>query len=161
MDSCPCGSGNSLEQCCGPYLNGESSPETAEQLMRSRYSAFVLGKIDYIVETSTEETRKELDRKELEVWANESDWKGLEIVETKEGTGNDLVGTVEFKAKYVASGQSVVHHELSDFKKIENKWYFQDGKILRNSVKRDGPKVGRNDPCPCGSGKKFKKCHGK
>jgi SEC-C motif-containing protein len=158
MSHCPCGSEKDYEKCCADFITGKALPKTAEQTMRSRYSAFVKHATEYIVETHHEEGRSEINLNELKEWSENSEWKGLEIIRTEKGQESDQEGIVEFKANYVAGGQPVEHHEESTFKKIDGRWFFHDAKILRESVKRSDPKVGRNDPCPCGSGKKYKKC---
>jgi len=154
---CPCSSQKKYEDCCAPFHEGKKAPATAEELMRSRYSAFVKHEIDYIVDTHHPETRSSVDKDEIEVWAKDSDWKGLEILGTQAGQSGDVEGLVDFVANYEAKGEEVTHKERSLFKKHEGTWYFFNAASL-DPVKRDGPKIGRNDPCTCGSGKKFKKC---
>jgi SEC-C motif-containing protein len=159
--SCPCGNAADLAACCGPYLDGTSPAPTAEALMRSRYSAYVAGNVDYIIETHNPDSRDEVDRDGAEQWSRGADWLGLEIVATEAGGESDDTGVVEFIARYAAQGKPVAHHERSRFKKIDGAWFYIDGDILRAEPKRrDQPKVGRNEPCPCGSGAKYKKCHG-
>ena len=80
---CPCQSSLSYEDCCGRFHSGNMFPETAEQLMRSRYSAFVLKKIPYIVQTTVPSQQTLLDEKALQDWANETQWLGLEIVKAE------------------------------------------------------------------------------
>ena len=80
---CPCQSSLSYEDCCGRFHSGNMFPETAEQLMRSRYSAFVLKNIPYIVQTTVPSQQPLLDEKALQDWANETQWLGLEIVKTE------------------------------------------------------------------------------
>jgi SEC-C motif-containing protein len=159
--TCPCGKGESLETCCGPYLDGKALPDTAEALMRSRYSAYVVGNIDYIVGTHDPERIKEVDRKNTEQWSKTAEWLGLEILSTEQGTPEDEVGVVEFVARYKLSGVKVEHRERALFRKHSSRWVFVDGMEIKGPpVVRTEPRVGRNDPCPCGSGKKYKKCHG-
>lgn len=130
--------------------------------MRSRYSAFVLADVDYIMNTHDPETVGEIDREGTGQWASESEWLGLEILETELGGANDEEGRVDFCATYELKGSTVEHRESAVFRKKDSTWYFVDGQQLAGPpVKREGPKVGRNDPCSCGSGKKFKKCCGK
>jgi len=155
---CPCGSEQNFDNCCGPLLKGEKKATTAEALMRSRYSAFAKGQVDYILNTHTPESREEISHDETKKWSDESEWLGLEILSTEDGHLDDDVGTVEFLAKYRQGDKEYNHHELAEFEKIDNEWFFTDGKIIQKPLKREGPKVGRNDPCPCGSGKKYKKC---
>ncbi len=130
--------------------------------MRSRYTAYTLADIKYIGATLAPESRSDFDAENALLWARKSEWKGLKILATEKGTENDTEGVVEFVASYGQEGEIVDHHEISTFRKDEaGQWYFVDGKSGRaKTFKREGPKVGRNDPCPCGSGKKFKKCCG-
>ena len=159
--ACVCGKGESLETCCGPYLKGEKRPETAEALMRSRYAAYALGNVDYILKTHDPNTAKDVDRNSTEVWSKSSTWLGLEILKTEGGEPKDEAGTVEFVARYKLKGVTVNHRERASFRKHEGHWVFVDGQdITAPPVRRQGPAVGRNDPCPCGSGKKYKKCCG-
>ena len=156
--SCYCGIGESYETCCQPYHSGAAYAPTPEALMRSRYSAYTAEAIDYLGETHHPRKREEFDEASALAWARDSEWLGLEIVLT-EDAGDDE-GYVEFKARYTRDGTTITHHERSRFVKIDGRWYYDDGRMLAEPVKRAGPKVGRNDPCPCGSGKKYKKCHG-
>lgn len=160
MSQCPCGSGKTFSACCKPYLEGSAQPATAEDLMRSRYTAYVKKNIDYIQSTHSPQTRDSLDMEATREWAEESQWKGLAILNTQEGGSQDSTGTVEFKAEYVQENRPYTHHEVSRFEKIDGTWFFVDGHPARETYVREQPKVGRNDPCPCGSGKKYKKCCG-
>jgi SEC-C motif-containing protein len=155
---CPCGSGQTFLRCCGPYIAGDTSAPTAEALMRSRYSAYVTGDIDYIAKTHDPASIHEFDREAARNWAINTEWKGLEIVRTEDGSASDDTGTVEFIARFRTNDQEQTHHELSVFRREDKQWYYVDGKTVRSPIKRNSPKVGRNDPCPCGSGNKFKKC---
>ena len=159
MSQCPCGTDQEYEICCGPYHSGELKAPTAESLMRSRYCAYTLGQIDYLVKTIPLLERKTFDRSSAKEWAQSSEWLGLEIVSTKDGLENDKKGVVEFKAKFRQNGVEKVHHEISTFKKNGDRWLFTDAKVLvSGSVTEESAGVSRNAPCPCGSGKKFKKC---
>ena len=94
--------------------------------------------------------------------AEQSTWLGLEIVDTEAGGMDDENGVVEFIARFTEKGQPKQHHERSRFSKHAGRWYYLDGEVPKPQTQRhEGPKVGRNDPCPCGSGKKYKKCCGK
>ena len=162
MEQCPCGSGKEYHACCGPLHSGEAQANTAEALMRSRYSAFAKGKIPYILDTVHPDKRSEHNEKEIRSWSANSTWHGLEIVDTKFGLKTDDEGTVEFIAHFTDKNRRLRHHELAQFKKHEDRWYFYDGSAVKpKTVIREAPKVGRNDPCICGSGKKYKKCCGK
>ncbi|MDO9180914.1 MAG: YchJ family protein [Bacteriovorax sp.] len=158
MSLCACGSEKNYSECCGPYIKGEKAAPTAVALMRSRYTAFAVGEMDYIAKTHHESTKKDLDMDGVKSWAQNSEWLGLEIRETNKGTEKDTEGQVEFKCKFNFNGKEQSHHELSTFIKEKGEWFFVDGEMRNNTVRRVEPKVGRNDPCPCGSGKKAKKC---
>jgi SEC-C motif-containing protein len=162
MTSCPCGSGAPLAGCCGRFLEGGEHAPTAEALMRSRYTAFTLARIDYVTATHDPETREDHDPEAAKKWAGNSEWLGLQIVSTVKGGSDDDEGTVEFEARYRSNGVEHDHREISTFVKREGIWYFSDGRVLGpRTVRHDGPRIGRNDPCPCGSGKKYKKCCGR
>ncbi len=171
--NCPCNSGQSFESCCGPYLKGEALPDTAEKLMRSRYTAFAKVDVDYLKKTLAPESRTDFDVASTKKWAEQAKWKGLKIISTEKGKATDTKGTVEFIATYEAEGEALDHHEVAQFRKADSgQWYFVDGDSHTHkegedhhhakpqTVVREAPKTGRNDPCVCGSGKKYKKCCG-
>jgi SEC-C motif-containing protein len=158
MDICPCGSGREYADCCGQYIEGKASPPSAEALMRSRYSAYVEGAVDYIVETCADATG--IDRDSTRRWSDRSQWLGLKIHRVEKGTPSDTTGEVDFSATYVLDGLRQEHRENAQFEKKDGRWYYTDGEVTPATVVRTEPKVGRNDPCPCGSGKKYKKCCG-
>jgi len=167
MSICPCRVLEETEidfqHCCGPLLEGGQSAQTAEALMRSRYVAYVMKNIDYIDETQTSSKEEDFDKDEALRWAESSDWMGLEIKRTEQGTKKDSTGLVEFVARYrdKQSGSEHQHHETAYFVNDNENWRFTVGKIHGlGPVVRSSPKVGRNDPCLCGSGKKYKKCCG-
>ena len=162
MSECFCGSGVDFSECCGPILAGERPAETAEALMRARYSAFSTLQADFLHESLHPDHRADHDVKATRRWAENSDWLGLEILQTT-GGGKDVdEGTVEFTATYKERGLVRPHHEISHFSRVDGVWYFVDGQLVTpKTEKRVQPKVGRNDPCPCGSGKKYKKCCGR
>ena len=160
-DLCPCGSGLPFESCCEPYLINAVKPKTATALMRSRYSAYALGSVDYLYQTSGPKVRKEFDAESSRKWAESAKWTGIEVVSSEGGGEQDENGVVEFIAHYSVKETAFDHHERAEFAKIDGEWRFIDGKIFGpDPVRREHPKVGRNDPCPCGSGKKYKKCCG-
>jgi SEC-C motif-containing protein len=129
--------------------------------MRSRYTAYAQRAIDYVVETHDPRTRDQVDREGAEAWAKQSSWLGLEIRETVAGAAGDSAGEVEFVARYRIEDKEFAHHERSRFTHSEGRWYYVDGDMIKpKPVVRETPKVGRNEPCTCGSGKKFKKCCG-
>jgi SEC-C motif-containing protein len=86
----------------------------------------------------------------------------MEIVEVQAGGPDDTEGYVDFKAYYTIAGEDITHHEVASFRKEDDTWYFVDGvEVKPRPFKRLDKKVGPNEPCPCGSGKKHKKCCGK
>ncbi len=158
MEKCPCGSGRAYDECCGPYIAGSLAAPTAEALMRSRYTAYVKSKVDYIVSTCVETEGIDLDS--TRKWSEKSNWLGLKIHRTAKGGVDDTAGEVEFSATYVLDGLREEHREIAKFEKKDGRWLYSEGEVVPQTVVREGPKVGRNDPCPCGSGKKYKKCCG-
>ena len=160
MDICPCGSNNTYAECCQPLIRNAQSAATAEQLMRSRYSAFVKKELEYILTSLHPEHRSDYDVQATRAWAEGAEWQGIKIVNTIAGGPEDSEGQVEFVASYIEKGNKQEHHELSTFKKENGVWYFTAGKTMPKPVVRAAPKTGRNDPCPCGSNRKFKKCCG-
>jgi SEC-C motif domain protein len=161
MQTCPCGSQLDYKACCGKYHDGSSLPASAEALMRARYSAFATHQIKFIGDTHVPGT-KDFDENEARNWAESSTWKKLEIVKTIQGVAPHKNGVVEFKAFYAdKEGNDFCHHEIAKFENRDNRWFYVDGQIVgAGPITRLAPKVGRNDACPCGSGKKFKKCCG-
>jgi SEC-C motif-containing protein len=160
--TCPCGSGKRPAECCQPILQGKAKASTAEALMRARYTAFATGDIDFIFNSHHPKTSEGLERKEIEAWSKSSTWLGLRVIETQKGATEDSEGVVIFHARYHAEGKDHDHYEHSQFERHQGDWKFLDAQPLHTGpVRREGPKIGRNDPCHCGSGQKFKKCHGR
>lgn len=159
--SCYCGENKEFQDCCEPIIKKEFKAKTAEQLMRARYSAYCTHDMDFVEYTHHPQGADEFNKEEALEWAKGSLWKNLEIVDTNLGQESDSQGEVEFKAYYEVNSTPLCHHERSRFEKVDGEWFFLDGDISNTPLKRSGPKVGRNDPCVCGSGKKFKKCCGK
>ncbi len=134
-------------------------PKSPKALLEARYKAFVDGDVDFIIASCHPDVRDKQDRDEIERWSKTAKWQGLEIEQDHE---EDDVGFVQFICRYVEDGQEVEHKEVAEFRKADDeKWYYYDSKRPYATVQREGPKIGRNDPCPCGSGKKYKKCCGK
>ena len=160
-DSCPCKSGKTFGECCAPIIAGEKKAPTAEALMRARYSSYVSGDVQFLRKSSTKEVQKEFDERASKAWSRSAKWHGLEIISTEKGQVGDDTGVVEFRALYTANGEFCNHHEVSTFVREAGDWLFADGNLVgEEPIKREEPKIGRNDPCPCGSGKKYKKCCG-
>ncbi len=161
MSNCHCGNDKSFSECCEPYIKGESPAPTAEALMRSRYSAYVVTDIDYLEKTLTRSERRTFDKKSAKEWSKNSSWIGLEIKDTKNGAETDTEGVVEFIASYQQAGKKYEHHERSLFRKNDDQWLYVNGEVLNGGpVESDTPAVARSAPCPCGSGKKYKRCCG-
>jgi SEC-C motif domain protein len=146
---CPCGSNQYLPDCCARYHNG-SLPTSAEALMRSRYSAYVLGLVDYLVNSTLPAQQAQLDRAAIATWSSQSQWLGLEVQSHQLLTGHPAHAWVSFTAHWQDQGGQQSQQERSAFVQIEQRWYFLDPSVPL--------KASRNDPCPCASGQKFKKC---
>ncbi len=147
---CPCGSGKALSECCGPYLAGSSRPQVAVDLMRSRYTAYCLRDGAYLRNTWHPNTRPQ----KVDFSGDDTEWVSLTILRQETGGKDDSEGIVEFVASYRQGGISGRLHERSVFLKESGEWFYLDGTIPSEH------KPGRNEPCPCGSGKKYKKCCG-
>lgn len=158
MTPCPCQSGQSFEACCGPILAGAPAP-TALALMRSRYTAYARGDVAHLARTLAPEHRAGFDAADVSAGMRETQWLGLEILDAEDGGEADSTGIVEFVARFQRQGQIRALHERSRFRRDENdgRWVYVDGETVVQPAK----KPGRNDPCPCGSGKKFKQCCGR
>jgi SEC-C motif domain protein len=157
MTECSCGSTLAFEQCCGPVLAGTPA-KTPEALMRSRYSAYVLGNMDHIDRTFAPEVRNDFDRTKAERTASETEWLGLEVIRSSQEGDK---GVVEFSFRFRHKQQELTQHEISTFRRTDGRWLYVDSKVGSSVMPRKVnqiDKIGRNDPCPCGSGKKYKKC---
>jgi SEC-C motif-containing protein len=150
LSHCPCKSGKHYQDCCQPLHLNQKKAQDCAQLMRSRYSAFCLQLGEYLFTTYHPEHRGDLTVEDLS--EPSFDWNNLEIVETETLA---QTGFVEFKAWYQLDGQLHCHHERSNFVKEHNQWLYCDGTFYPSE--KSG-KIQRNDICPCGSGKKYKKC---
>ncbi len=155
---CPCGSGRALDRCCGPYLEGAAQAPTAEALMRSRYTAHVKLAAGYLNRTQRSDRLPPFDAAEMARAANNIRWTGLRVLGTTAGGPEDTQGEVEFQAAFEQHGQPGAHHERSRFERHGGRWFYTKGTVIQEPARRGAPRVGRNEPCPCGSGKKYKKC---
>lgn len=152
---CPCKSGRAYGECCGPVISAERKPSSPEEVMRARYTAYVTEAVDYLKSSLTKAGQAEFDEESTRAWCRVARWHALEVIKA-EGD------SVEFRATYTANGEFCDHHEQALFKKEDGEWKFVDGEFVSEvPIVREEPKIGRNDPCPCGSGRKFKKCCGK
>ena len=146
--SCPCGSGREFSLCCEPFLEGKEHAPTAERLMRSRYTAYVRQDVPYLLASWHPSTRPE------NLTLEESlSWHGLTVL-AAQGGPEEQEGVVEFVAAFAVQGQRQQLRERSRFLREEDRWLYVDGVELPAV----SAKIGRNDPCPCGSGRKHKKC---
>lgn len=148
--SCPCGDGQPYGICCQPLHQGQPAAH-AGRLMRSRYSAYVLGLIDYLVTTTLPAQQPLLDRQAMAQWSHDSRWLGLNVEREDPASASASRAQVIFSAHWAdPDGSQHSHRECSDFCRLGERWYFIDPNHPLD--------VGRNDPCPCGSGRKFKQC---
>jgi SEC-C motif-containing protein len=158
---CPCGSGMPYTVCCEPVIAERRQVKTAEALLRARYTAYVMRTIDFIfknidplkypkTKTSVEATRE---------LSEGSTWNGLKIINAQKGSAGDDEGIIEFESYYRRNGIDYIQHEIAVFGKLDGKWIYRDGTIRIMPAKKK--KHGRNEPCPCGSGKKYKNCCGR
>ncbi len=153
---CPCGSAAEFGACCHPVIQGDQPAKTAEQLMRSRYSAHVCQAVDYLLDSWKAPSADIQDRDAVAGWASQSHWCQLNIHNCRKGQPGDTEGWVEFSAYYFAASdprQLQQHWELSYFVQQDGHWFYVSGEVRDNP-----PAPGRNDACPCGSGKKYKRC---
>jgi SEC-C motif-containing protein len=168
MKDCPCGSDFPYTDCCGPIIRGAIPADTAEDLMRSRYTAFAKQEWDYIDQTQSRDNDPE--KPDSSYYRQDNiKWTKLEILGSKNGGQSDKKGEVSFVAHYVEDDDEKILQETSKFIKKDGRWYYDEetSKVAPTSIGtsgkpfvRDQPKVGRNDPCICGSKKKYKKCCG-
>lgn len=124
---CLCGSKRLFSDCCEPVIQNKKEASTAEALMRSRYTAYSLADINYLMRSHHSKTRPLKDKKNIKKWTQSIKWMGLTIVNTEEGTKNDDYGTVEFIAIYIENGKLNQIHEKSLFKKENNLWVYVNG----------------------------------
>ncbi|MDO4433799.1 MAG: YchJ family protein [Alysiella sp.] len=150
MTLCPCQSSQDYAQCCAPFHHYCKLPETAEQLMRSRYAAYVLQNMDYILTSTVPAQQDLLDKAGLIAWSQQTEWLGL-TVHAHTPHIKPHHAQVEFTAYFEQEGGVQAHHELSAFVKIDGRWYFIDPTVRLPSMK---------SPCICGSMRKFKVCCG-
>jgi len=159
--NCPCGSGKSYPDCCqllhlhwdAEQAKALTAEYTSAQLMRSRYCAFVLKNFDYIIKTHHPNFIGDLTLAELTKGPH-PEWLALDILAAKDGLSSERPrqGSVTFKAWYRMGGQIQAIYECSEFIFESGRWYYTQGQQFQAKL------PGRNDPCLCHSGKKFKQC---
>jgi SEC-C motif-containing protein len=154
---CPCGSNTLLAECCQPFIIGDILPCSAEQLMRSRFSAYASNNSQYIYDTYAKDSQTNQSVVDIEQWAEECKWLALEI-------HHSSLSTVEFSAHYINNDTLCVLREKSRFIQENDSWRYLDGDITQNEVIA---KVKRNEACPCNryetsntvkKNKKYKHC---
>lgn len=155
---CPCGSEKPYSLCCGMFIEQHSQPQTPEQLMRSRYTAYTMTNLDYIKKTMQGAAALHFDLESAQKRSEHAQWLRLDVLNSYLDPKNSKRGFVEFKAYYRLAKQEHCMHELSEFLLQDGRWYYVDGKIVMEAPAK--VKINRNDPCICGSGKKYKKCCG-
>jgi len=151
-NACLCGSQQNYKNCCEPLLLGDKQAGTPEQLMRSRFTAYAQKNARYIYQTYASEKQAENPVKEIKEFATSCRFISLSVIDTNNDGDR---GVVEFKANYFYQNLYCELHERSQFIKEQDQWRYLDGIIFPVA----DIKVGRNDDCPCGSNKKYKKCH--
>jgi SEC-C motif-containing protein len=124
---CPCTSKKTYDRCCGPFHAGTATPETAEQLMRSRFSAYALGKVDYLIGTRPEAKRADESREELATYCKAVSCVGLKIIAKDKGGKGDDAGVVTFHASLQTNGRRSLHIETSTFVRENGRWVYVDG----------------------------------
>ncbi|MGO2321490.1 YchJ family metal-binding protein [Vibrio casei] len=160
---CSCGHPQAYENCCQPIHQNAQLAKHPEQLMRARYSAHVLNDVEFVLKTYHSSCKAYEQAESIEESVR-SHWIELKVIDSQE---QDDEGYVEFKAYFEDNGQSYCLHERSRFLKEDNEWRYIDGVIPEEKIVDPrllktiaDTKIGRNEPCLCGSGKKFKKCCG-
>lgn len=153
MTFCPCGSQNTFNDCCAAYLNGIKKPQVPEQLMRSRYTAYSLGRMDYIKQTMKGKALLNFNLSHNQTSSSPVTWINLKIIQSH--LQSPIKGYVEFIATYLEGDRLKSIHELSEFDKEGEIWFYVDGVTKPSPIS----KIARNSLCPCGSNKKFKNCH--
>lgn len=128
LSLCPCKSRLAYGVCCAPFHYGKALPETAEQLMRARYSAYFFGRIDYLVDTTHPDKKTPQTRAGIQALADVARWKFLTILTSSKGQPGDKTGKVEFVAQYYLDGVLQEHHEKSRFRRSRGLWKYVDDK---------------------------------
>ncbi|NBX84925.1 MAG: YchJ family protein [Gammaproteobacteria bacterium] len=151
---CPCGTQKLFESCCQRFILEKDYPLNAEQLMRSRYSAFYLSDINYIKKTMKEPASHQFDSVETFRWMKKIKWIGLKILKTENLSISPSY--VEFSAQYIENDFLKTIHERSEFQLSDNRWFYTTGE----HIEEPSIVLSQNKPCPCGNSKKYKNCHG-
>jgi SEC-C motif domain protein len=160
VEKCYCGATLDYSQCCQPFHDGAHLPASAEALMRSRYSAFVVENIQYIKDTMTGEMLDGFSYDDTLAYAKSVDWQRLKVLAAADEDPTATSAWVEFEVYYRLNGLDKCLYEYSLFQRTDERWFYVDSVKTRVTDCGDRTKntLGRNSPCHCGSGKKFKKC---
>ena len=153
---CPCGTGKTFAECCQPILKKQKPAADAEQLMRSRFTAHVAHDFEHLHRTYLESSKEPFDPAEEE--GGGRDWTRL-VIHAHDRSNKPETAFVDFTAYYQENGAEQAFHEKAEFQRIDGTWFYT--RAVRQGpppIKSAEAKVGRNDPCPCGSGKKYKQC---
>ena len=124
---CPCGSSRKAALCCAPFLDGSRQPTTAEELMRSRYTAYTRADANYLIATLHPSKRSDDDEVNILAWAHNSRFTGLSVIKTKAGKAKDNDGVVEFVARFSDADGTYAHREISRFVKEDGRWWYLEG----------------------------------
>jgi SEC-C motif domain protein len=155
---CPCGSGRFFDDCCEPLLAGRRRPATAEELMRSRFTAHVARDDAYLHRTHQPTAKLPFKAPAGAADTEPLKWSRLKVHAHELGTQPDTA-FVDFSAYFVEEDGEHVIQEKSEFHRVDGQWlYSRAVRMGPAPIKSALPKIGRNDPCPCGSGKKYKQC---
>lgn len=142
--NCLCGDSREYDDCCGAIIENKRVANSPQELMRSRYSAYVKGDGRYLVFSAIKERQVIEDIELIEEFSNSVEWLKLDVLKMEDNT-------VEFKAYYRDKEGIKILHERSNFRKVDGIWKYADGELYNS-------KIQRNENCPCQSGKKFKRC---
>lgn len=158
MSNCACGTQLPYIKCCGIYHSNQQLAPTPELLMRSRYTAYTMANIDYIIKTMRGKPLVDFHPDESRRWASNVTWLGLEILDTQQESVDK--GFVEFIARFMEGNKIKSIHEISEFHREHHQWFYVDGIQPNTSISKTIT-ISRNSPCPCKSQMKFKNCHGR
>ncbi len=169
MSVCPCGLPQPYQVCCEPIHLNHAKATKPEQLMRARYAAHVLGLVDFVVDTYHPSCDAESQREGI-AQSIDSHWIKLDVLKAESGSHADE-GFVTFSAYFEEDSTEYCMTEKSRFVRESGLWYYIDGTFPEQEPEKleidprlsepvSSLKIGRNDPCLCGSGKKYKKCCG-
>lgn len=147
--NCYCCSKIPYHECCEPFITGSAMPDTAQKLMRSRFSAYCTAQYGYIVDTYAQGYKEQLTEEDIAQSAAGTRWFALDVIP------HSAPDKVEFKAWYFDQRKVGLMHETSNFIVEAGRWKYTDGMMHDDTGYQ---KIGRNDPCPCASNKKFKQC---